>query len=108
MRIRREWSKPLEEGRLLFLSPFPDNRHRGDTQMALYRNRFVAAVANRIFIAYAASSGKTEKFSLEILGWQKPVYTFSCPANETLIGLGVRPITPGEEVELTSRLSKHR
>ena len=92
MRIRAQWKKPLEDGRLLFLSQFPDNRHRGDVQMALYRNRFVAALADSIFIAYAAPSSKTEKFCREILAWQKPVYTFRCPPNDTLMALGLRPI----------------
>lgn len=67
MRMRTEWRKPFEEGRLLFLSPFPDNRHRGDTAMAFYRNRFVAALADRIFIPYAAPASKTEQFCREVL-----------------------------------------
>jgi len=101
MRILKEWKKPLDEGRLLFLSPFPDNRYRGDTEMAVYRNRFVAALADRIFISYAEPSGKTENFCREILAWRKPVYTLSHASNENLITLGARPLTSGEEVEIT-------
>lgn len=103
MRIPKEWRKPLDEGRLLFLSPFPDNRHRSDIQMSLYRNRFVAALSEQIFITYAAPSGKTEQFCREFLAWSKPVYTFSHASNENLIALGARPLTPGEEVEMTLR-----
>ncbi len=101
MRILKEWKKPLDEGRLLFLSPFPDNRHRGDTEMAVYRNRFVAALADRIFISYAEPSSKTENFCREILAWRKPVYTLGHASNENLITLGARPLTSGEEVEIT-------
>jgi predicted Rossmann fold nucleotide-binding protein DprA/Smf involved in DNA uptake len=103
MRIPKEWKKPLDEGRLLFLSPFPDNRRRSDIQMSLYRNRVVAALSEQIFMTYAAPSGKTEQFCREILAWHKPVYTFSHASNENLITLGARPLTPGEDVEITVR-----
>ena len=97
LRIPKEWKKPLDEGRLLFLSPFSDNRHRSDIQMSLYRNRFVAAIAERIFISYAAPRSKTEEFCREILGWNKPVYTFGHTSNDKLIALGARPLTPAEK-----------
>lgn len=103
MRIQRTWRGALDKGRLLFLSPFPDNRHRSDSEMALYRNRFVAALANRILVTYAAPGSKTEQFCREILARSKPVYTFSHASNENLIALGARPLTPGEEVEMTLR-----
>ncbi|MBI2089310.1 MAG: hypothetical protein HYT78_11285 [Deltaproteobacteria bacterium] len=80
-----------------------DNRHRSDIQMSLYRNRFVAALADWILIPYAGPSSKTEQFCSEILAWQKPVYTFSHVLNENLITRGARPLTPGEEVEMTLR-----
>lgn len=103
MKMQAEWRKALDEGRLLFLSPFPDNRHRSDIQMSLYRNRFVAALADQVFIPYAGPSSKTEQFCREILAWNKPVHTFSHTSNENLITLGARPLTPGEEVEITLR-----
>lgn len=99
MRIRTEWRKPLEEGRLLFLSPFPDNRHRSDTQMALYRNRFVAALADSVLIIYATPSGKTEDFCREILTWQKPVYTLPSGANEKFLAIGVKTLAPEQIAE---------
>ncbi|MGH7829365.1 MAG: DNA-processing protein DprA [Candidatus Binatia bacterium] len=106
MRIPKEWKKPLDEGRLLFLSPFPDNRRRSDIQMSLYRNRFVAALAEQIFITYAAPSGKTEQFCCEILAWHKPVYTLSHASNGNLITLGVRPLTLGEGAQFGFGLDK--
>jgi len=100
LRISKEWKRPLDEGRLLFLSPFPDNRHRSDVQMSLYRNRFVAALANRVFIPYAGPLSKTEQFCREILAWRKPVHTFRYAANESLITLGARPLTPDEGTQI--------
>lgn len=93
MRIRPEWRKPLEEGQLLFLSPFPDNRHRGDVEMAFYRNRFVAALADKIFVAYAAPSSKTEQFCRETLGWGKTLYTIESDINSGLVAMGARPLS---------------
>jgi len=47
MRVRAERRQPLEEGRLLFLAPFTEKDRRVTREMALYRNRFVAALADR-------------------------------------------------------------
>lgn len=103
LRVPKEWKKPLDEGRLLFFSPFPDNRHRSDIQMSLYRNRVVAALADRVLIPYAGPSSKTEQFCRETLAWNKPVYTFSHTSNENLMTLGANPLAPGGEVEMTLR-----
>ncbi|MBI4490307.1 MAG: DNA-processing protein DprA [Deltaproteobacteria bacterium] len=92
MRMQKEWRKALDDGRLLFLSPFPDNRHRGDAEMALYRNRFVAALADRIFVPYAAPGSKTEYFCREVGGWGKGLYTFESDIAEGLISLGAKPL----------------
>jgi predicted Rossmann fold nucleotide-binding protein DprA/Smf involved in DNA uptake len=93
MRIRAEYKEPLENGRLLFLSIFRSHRHRADAQLALRRNRFVAALADKILVLYAAPSGGTEHFCQEILRWQKPVYTLENELNAQLVALGARPVT---------------
>lgn len=95
IRMQAEWRKALDESRLLLLSPFPDNRHRSDSEMALYRNRFVAALADRILVTYAAPGGKTEQFCREILSWGKPLYTLP-DANKNLNDLGAKAITADE------------
>lgn len=93
LRIPKEWKKPFDERRLLFLSPFPDNRRRSDIQMSLYRNRFVAALADRIVVAYAGPSSKTERFCRELLAWGKLIFTFDHSSNENLISLGAKLFT---------------
>jgi predicted Rossmann fold nucleotide-binding protein DprA/Smf involved in DNA uptake len=90
LRIRREYRKPLAKGRLLILSPFAENQHRPTVAMSLYRNHFVAALADRIFVPYAAPSSKTENFCNEILSWQKPLYTFESDFNQNLIFRGAQ------------------
>ncbi|MBI4641980.1 MAG: DNA-processing protein DprA [Candidatus Tectomicrobia bacterium] len=88
MQIRAEYRKPLIEGRLLFLSPFVEKQRRATVHMALYRNQFVAALADQIFVAYAEPLSKTERFCREILAWRKPLYTLESNANTNLITLG--------------------
>ena len=92
MRIPSEYKRSLEKGRLLLLSPFTENQRRATAQMAFYRNQFVAALAEQIFVAYAEPSGKTEQFCRRILEWQKPFYTFESEANRNLIAMGAKPI----------------
>jgi predicted Rossmann fold nucleotide-binding protein DprA/Smf involved in DNA uptake len=94
MRLRAEYKQPLADGRLLILSPFVEKPSRPTVQTALYRNRVVAALAERIFVAYAKPSGKTEQFCQEILAWGKRLYTLESDLNANLITLGMKPLRP--------------
>ena len=98
MRIAAEYSRPLDEGRLLFVSPFAGKQRRATAVSALYRNQVVAALAGRIFVAYAEPTGKTEQFCRDVLAWRKPLYTFADDANANLIALGAQPLCPEEVV----------
>lgn len=95
LRMPAAYRRPLEEGRLLLLTPFETDVGRPTTQTALMRNRLVAALADRIFVAYASPSGKTEEFCRTVLGWGKPVFTFAHEANARLIALGAQAADPG-------------
>jgi len=101
MRLRSEYKKPLNGGRLLVLSPFTEKRHRPTVQMAFYRNQFVAALADEIFVAHAVPNSKTEQFCREVLAWRKPLYTLKSDANANLIALGAKPVSPDNISELT-------
>ena len=89
MRLPVAWRAPLAEGRLLVLSPFSGGERRPTADMAVQRNRFVAALADRIIIAHAAPGGKTEAFCRDLLAWGKPVYTLPDEANSNLALMGV-------------------
>jgi len=93
MRIRKEFKRPLEEKRLLFLSPFKESQRRNTVENAIERNRFVAALADAVFVTHASPNSKTEKFCKDVLKWGKPIYTLMCNANMTLATLGAIPIT---------------
>ena len=93
MRIRAEYRKSLEEGRLLFLSPFKEDQTRNTVETAMERNRFVAALADAVFVAHASPNSNMEKFCHEVLKLGKPLYTFESDANKFLINIGAKPLS---------------
>ena len=101
MRLRSEYTKPLDDGQLLLLSPFFKKQRRPTVQMALYRNQFVAALADEIFVAHAEPKSKTEQYCREVLTWRRPLYTLDSNANANLIALGAKPVSPDNISELT-------
>lgn len=96
MRTPREYEAPLAEGRLLLLSPFEEGRRRVTAGAAEERNRFVAALADEVLVAYAEPGGRTERLCREVLGRGKPLWTLDAPENARLIALGARAVRPGQ------------
>ena len=96
LRMRRGYIKPLEEGRLLFLSPFKESQRRNTVETAMERNRFVAAFADAVFVAHASANSKMEKFCGEVLKLGKPLYTFESDANKCLFNIGAKPLSPND------------
>ena len=94
MRIPREWRPALDGGRLLILSPFSGAHRRPTAKLAARRNRLVAAIAVRVFIAHAAPNGKTEAFARELAAAGKPLLTLASPANANLLTLGAHAVEP--------------
>jgi predicted Rossmann fold nucleotide-binding protein DprA/Smf involved in DNA uptake len=102
MRIPAAYKQPLEQGRMLLLSPFADQVRRATVETAMRRNRFVAAVAGAIFVAHAEPRSKTEQFCCEVLAWQKPLYTLAENANGHLLTMGAQPLRL-DDVSLLAR-----
>lgn len=94
IRIPAAYKQPLQQGRMLLLSPFADQERRATVETAMLRNRFVAAVAGAIFVAHAEPQSKTERFCGEVLAWQKPLYTLAENANGHLLTMGATPLRP--------------
>ena len=92
-RLPKEYAGPISDGRLLMVSPFGERIKRARQDIACFRNEFVAALANQVFVAYAASGGKTEAFCQKVLGWDKPILTFNSPSNAALLASGAQPYT---------------
>jgi len=88
--VPKECTGPLAEGRLLLFSPFGETVKRATEETAFFRNEFVAALADRVFVAHAARGGKTEAFCRKVLDWRKPLLTFDAPDNAALIAMGAQ------------------
>ena len=88
MRLPKDWSRPMEEGRLLVLSPFDDKHKRVTAQTSQVRNEFVAAIADKVFMAHAASGGKTEALASKVVACGKPLLTVAGEENANLLTIG--------------------
>ena len=91
--IPKDLRKPVEEGRLLIVSPFPDKLRRVTAKTAMIRNRLVADMTAAVVVAHASPGSKMESLCHELLAAGKPLYTFDHPANSALLQAGARPIT---------------
>jgi len=75
MRIPKSWRAPIQENRLLILSPIENKHRRPTVALAEHRNRFVEMLADKILIAYAANKSKTMQLFSEASMKEKKVYT---------------------------------
>ncbi|MEC4676219.1 MAG: DNA-processing protein DprA [Nitrospirota bacterium] len=91
MRIKPEYKKPIEEGRLLFLSPFDIKHNRISSERADKRNQFVAAISDEFFVPYAEPDSKTETLCKKWIEQGKPVRTFESEYTKNLFELGAKP-----------------
>src|SRR5262245_56179549 len=92
MRLRSEWKEPVEQGRLLIVSPFDKKERRQTAELADRRNRFVAEIARAAFIAHASPGGATSVLCRTLLDRNTPVWTFPGVANDTLRKVGAREL----------------
>ena len=92
MRLPKEYKTPLNQDRLLLLSPFTDKQRRATVRTALYRNQFVAALADRMLVPFAAPATKTFELCRLLVSWGKPLYTFVNEDNAGLLKLGAEPL----------------
>ena len=92
-RLPREWQKAIGAGRLLLLSPFNEKDKRVTAQLAVERNRFVAAISDEVLIPYAAPGSKTEALALDLLKSAKHLHTFSDRPGP-LLDAGARLVAP--------------
>jgi len=101
MKIRPEIRKPLEDGRLLMLSPFGDKQRRISADLADTRNDFIAALAQAIFVSYAAPGSKTERFCARLMTRNKVVYMLQDERNGNPIVSGARSVTEIADLQLS-------
>ena len=92
MQLKPEWKRALSQNRLLILSIFAGKVRRSKVELAMQRNTFVAALADKIFVPHAAEESRTLKFAKTVIEWDKPVFTFDTQANNSLLQLGAQPL----------------
>lgn len=63
----------FEGGRVLIVSPFSGAGRRATVRIATERNRFVAALSDRLFVPHAAGGSKTEAVAAEAASWKREV-----------------------------------
>jgi predicted Rossmann fold nucleotide-binding protein DprA/Smf involved in DNA uptake len=88
MQIPTEYHQPLEDGRLILASIFPPKLKRPNIKIAYDRNRFVAALAEKVLVIHAEPGGKLVSLCQEIMAWGKPLYTLDSDHNRPLIEMG--------------------
>jgi predicted Rossmann fold nucleotide-binding protein DprA/Smf involved in DNA uptake len=109
-RLPREFIDIFDARRLMVMSPFVDHAPRVTRETSAYRNRVAAAMADEIFLPYAAPGSHTEAFCITALSWDKPVYTLDAPENRGIIERGATPVSlsdidshwPEQELDATA------
>jgi predicted Rossmann fold nucleotide-binding protein DprA/Smf involved in DNA uptake len=102
MHLKPELQPAFAAGRLLILSPFEPKHKRITVALADDRNRFVGAVADRIFVAHAAPASRTLAMCEEWRMHGKPLLTVDDPANAPILGFAGR-VRPGAGSENEAR-----
>lgn len=92
MRLKPEWKRAMSQNRLLILSIFGSKVRQPTVDLARERNTFVAAIADRIFVAHAAEGSRTLEFAKTVSEWGKPIFTFDTEANSSLLQLGTQSL----------------
>ncbi len=72
MRLPAELDKPLADGRLLLLSPFASADRRVTKELAVQRNRFVAALADEVVFAHVTPGGHLDELRRLVAAWAVP------------------------------------
>ncbi len=72
MRIPSVWRRPLDEGRLLLISPFDDFPRSPTRKSSRQRNELIAALSDEIVILHAEPGGHIERLGRIIDRWRVP------------------------------------
>lgn len=69
-KLESEFEKPIEEGRLLIITPFDKNVKRVTEETAQKRNELMISLANQITIGFASEGGQLEELLKKV---EKPI-----------------------------------
>lgn len=68
--LEPEFEKPIEQGRLLIITPFDKSVKRVSSENAQTRNKLMTTLADQITIGYASPGGQLEEL---LKGMEKPI-----------------------------------
>lgn len=88
-RFKPAWQTALAAGYLTLLSPFPNTVRRASKETAIFRNRFMVALADNVLIPYAHPGSSSEQLAHVAKQWGKLVFTLNNPVNQHLIDAGI-------------------
>ena len=103
-RMPAEYIKPLEDGRLLIISPFKEKQKRITAENSKIRNDLVVSLADAILIAHASPRSKTFSLAITTLKQGKSIYTIDDTDNSHLIDAGAKPVLVDSSKEARSDL----
>jgi predicted Rossmann fold nucleotide-binding protein DprA/Smf involved in DNA uptake len=92
MRLKPEFREPVEQGRMLILSPFQARARRITAERADVRNQFVANLSDAVLFIHAAQGSRTEALCREKADSGKPVFAIESQYNANLKQLGAQLI----------------
>jgi predicted Rossmann fold nucleotide-binding protein DprA/Smf involved in DNA uptake len=87
MHLKPELVPAFNAGRLLILSPFLPKDKRVTAALAERRNRFVAALADSIFVPHAAPHSRTLTLCRECHQRGTPLFTIADPKNAEIASM---------------------
>jgi hypothetical protein len=90
MHLKPELQPAFAAGRLLILSPFEPKHKRITAALADARNRFIGALADRVFVAHAAPGSRTLALCEDLRKGGTPLLTVDDVANEPLLGFAAK------------------
>jgi hypothetical protein len=61
IRVESEFKKPLDQGRLLIITPFEASVKRVTKETAAIRNRMMIEIADKVVVGYASPGGQLEQ-----------------------------------------------
>jgi predicted Rossmann fold nucleotide-binding protein DprA/Smf involved in DNA uptake len=91
MRVPVKWRDALRADRLLIVSPAVRPR-RPTIRTAMQRNRFVAALADRLLVVHGRAGSRTYRTAACGIEWGREVFCFEHRRNLDLILLGAKPV----------------
>ncbi|MCA8833092.1 hypothetical protein [Hymenobacter pini] len=89
-----DYERDIQQGRLLFVTPFEQEVATVTQETASIRNALIADLADRFFVPYVRPGGNLEKLLRSEEVRSKPILTLNLPENQSIIARGAQLYRP--------------